>query len=234
MRENQNTIVPSNYNDYIYKLTYQFLAPLVPYIPRKITPNQITIAGFFCALIGTGLLYFISTPIAYIDWVIFNLLWFFLDALDGMHARSSNQGSEYGAFLDHTLDNIYFIFMLTVFAAKFDLLHLLYLYIIILRVTASAVVFIVQAHTKKVYLSRVSGGFETLLFSIAMILSYCYPTMNPAMLTTDPFLLKWIFLLDLQKGFFLKCALFPYFIGIPITFFLQFRFVKKELMQSPR
>src|SRR3990167_6289289 len=163
--QNKNVIIPSDYNDYIYRLTYYLLTPVAPHIPKRISPNQITVLGFLSALMGTALLFFVKTPMAYIYWVIFNLIWFLLDALDGMHARLSNQSSEYGAFLDHALDNIYFIFMLTVFAAKFDLLHMLYIYIIILRVTASVMVFTVQYHTKRLYLSRISGGFETLLFS---------------------------------------------------------------------
>lgn len=227
--QNKNGVIPSDYNDYIYRLTYYLLTPLAPHIPKRISPNQITVLAFLSALTGTALLYFIKTPMAYIYWVIFNLIWFLLDALDGMHARLSNQSSEYGAFLDHALDNIYFIFMLTVFAAKFDLLHMLYIYIIILRVTAAVMVFTVQCHTKRLYLSRFSGGLEFLLFSTAMILSYYYPHMNPALLTTNSFLLKCIDALSLQQGLFMKCALLVYFIGVPVNMILQFQFVKKVL-----
>jgi len=171
-------IVPSGYHDYLYRLTYYLLSGIAPYIPARITPNQITLLSFLFAMTGTALLFLVHTPLAYLYWVTFNFAWFLLDALDGMHARLTNQASEYGAFLDHALDNIYFIFMLTVFAAKFDLMHLLYVYIIILRVTAATIVFIVQCHTKKLYLSRFSGGLEFLLLSSAMILSYAYPNIN--------------------------------------------------------
>lgn len=229
--ENKISVVPPDYNDYIYRFMYYILSPIAPLIPKRISPNQITIMAFFSAMIGTGLLYFIHTPIAYIYWVIFNFIWFVLDALDGMHARLTQQSSEFGAFLDHGLDNIYFLFMLTVFAAKFDLFHLLYIYIIILRVTAALMVFTVQAHTKRFYLSRFSGGLEFLLLSSVMILSYCYPTINPAQHTTNLFLLHCINILSLQQGIFMKCALFFYFIGVPVNIILQFRFVKKVLMQ---
>jgi phosphatidylglycerophosphate synthase len=229
--ENKPIVIPSDYNDYIYKITYRLLTPLAPYIPKRISPNQITIAGFISAMIGTTLLYFVSSPMAYIYWIIFNLLWFMLDALDGMHARLTKQSSEMGAFLDHALDNIYFLFMLTIFAVKFDLLHVLYFYIVILRVTASLMVFVVQCHTNKIYLTRISGGFETLLFSAAMMLTYYYPHINPALLTDNAFLKASIDALSLQHGIFMKCALLPYFIGVPITIVLQFRFVKKELTQ---
>jgi len=224
-----NVVIPEDYHDYLYRLTYYLLTPVVPYIPRCISPNQITILAFFSALAGTALLYFIKTPVAYLYWVVFNLIWFLLDALDGMHARLTQQSSEYGAFLDHALDNIYFLFMLTAFVAKFDLAHLLYIYIIILRVTAAVMVFMVQCHTKRLYLTQFSGGLEFLLFSIAMILSYCYPHINPALLTQNTVLLKCINILNLQQGLFMKCALLFYFIGVPLTMILQFRFVKKVL-----
>lgn len=228
---NKNIVVPPDYNDYIYRFMYYILSPVAPFIPKRISPNQITIMGFFSAMIGTGLLYFIHTPIAYIYWIIFNFIWLVLDSLDGMHARLTQQSSEFGAFLDHGLDNIYFLFMLTVFAAKFDLFQLLYIYIIILRVTAALMVFAVQTHTKRLYLSRFSGGLEFLLFTIVMILSYCYPHINPALFTTNPFLLRCINTLSLQQGVFMKCALFVYFIGVPVNIILQFRFVKKVLAQ---
>ncbi|OGT39915.1 MAG: hypothetical protein A3E81_02010 [Gammaproteobacteria bacterium RIFCSPHIGHO2_12_FULL_36_30] len=229
--ETKNNVVPPDYNDYIYRFMYFVLSPIAPLIPKSITPNQITVLGFFSAMTGTVLLYFIQTPIAYIYWIIFNFIWFVLDALDGMHARLTQQSSEFGAFLDHSLDNIYFIFMLTVFAAKFDLFHLLYIYIIILRVTAALMVFAVQAHTRRFYLSRFSGGLEFLLLSTVMILSYCYPNINPALLTTNLFLLHCINILNLQQGMFMKCALFFYFIGVPVNMILQFQFAKKVLTQ---
>ena len=145
-----------------------------------------------------------------------------------MHARLSGQSSEYGAFLDHALDNIYFIFMFTAFAYRFDLLHLFYFYIVVLRITAAVMVFTVQCHTKRLYLTRFSGGFEFLMFSMVMILSYFYPHFNLAEHTTNPLFLSWIHALNLEQGVFMKLILFVYFIGVPITMVTQFRFVKQQ------
>lgn len=229
MMKNKNILIPPDYRDYIYRATYYLLAPVAPYIPKKIKPNHITILGFLSAMLGTVLLFLIQAPIAYLYWVLFNFIWFLLDALDGMHARLTNQSSEFGAFLDHALDNIYFIFMFTVFAVKFDLLHVLYMYIIILRVTAAVMVFAVQCHTKRLYLSRFSGGLEFLLFSSAMILSYYYPHINVAQAVHNTTLQSWLSVLHLTQGTFMKCALLVYFIGVPINFILQFRFVRRAL-----
>src|SRR3990167_3009844 len=117
--------------------------------------------------------------------------------------------------------------MFTVFVYKFDLLHIFYVYTVFLRITAALMVFTVQAHTKRFYLSRFTGGLEFLLLSAAMILSYCYPHFNLASHTTNGFILSCINVLSLQQGIFMKLALCIYFIAIPINIFLQFQFVQK-------
>ncbi len=224
-----NKLISSDYKDLVYRLTYFLLGKCAPLIPSSIRPNQITFAGFIAALIGTFLLYKIQTPAAYLYWLVFNFLWYLLDALDGIHARRTQQSSEFGAFLDHALDNIYFVFMLTVFVIKFDLAHTIYIYILLLRVTAATLVFLVQCHTKRLYLSRCSGGTELLLFSLVMVGSYYFPHFNLAHYTANPLWLYGIDLLSLEKGLFMKLALWVYAIGVPVTIVLQFRFVKKEL-----
>lgn len=229
MTASKNQIIPSDYHDYIYRFTYFLLSFVAPSIPKSITPNQITVLAFVFAMIGNACLLFMHTPSAYLFWVLFNFIWFLLDALDGMHARLSGQSSEFGAFLDHAMDNIYFLFMLTVFAAKFDLTHLLYVYIIILRVTAAVMVFTVQCHTGRLYLSKFSGGLEFILFSTAMILSYCFPETNPMHWTANAFLQHVINLLDLQNGTFMKCALLFYFVGAPLAIVQQFLFVRSQI-----
>lgn len=219
---------PDDYKDYVYRFTYFCLTGLAKRIPQKITPNQITLVSFFCAMFGTFLLVAVKSPMAYLYWVIFNFAWYILDALDGMHARLSGQGSEFGGFLDHALDDIYFLFMLTAFAYKFDLLHLFYVYILLLRVTCALSVFLVQAHTGRMYLSRFSGGVELILLTIAMILSYCYPHFDLTAHVTSHFWLSVASFLSLQKGVFIKIAFLPYLIGVPITIAQHFVFVKKH------
>lgn len=220
--QNEVDVIPHDYHDYIYRFIYFLLKPLAPHIPKSVTPNQITVLGFVFAMMGNAALFFIHTNAAYLYWTLFNFLWFLTDALDGMHARLSNQSSEFGAFLDHALDNIYFLFMLTAFVARFDLMHLLYIYIVILRLTAAVTVFTVQCHTGRLYLSRFSGGLETVLFSTAMILSYYYPNAS----VTIPILS----FLHLSSGVFMKCALLVYFIGVPLSVVQQFRFVQTILL----
>ncbi|OGT41333.1 MAG: hypothetical protein A3F13_01340 [Gammaproteobacteria bacterium RIFCSPHIGHO2_12_FULL_40_19] len=226
----KKVIVPADYNDYVYRFTYYVLSRVAPYIPKGITPNQITLFAFLCAMTANIFLLLIQTPAAYLYWLLFNFMWFIFDALDGMHARLTQQSSEFGAFLDHALDNIYFLFMLTAFVIKFDLTHVLYIYIIILRITAAVMVFTVQCHTKRLYLGKFTGGLEFLLFSSAMLLSYYYSHLNLQFVTKNPLLLECINALNLQQGVFMKLALLVYFVGVPINMVLQFRFVRKVLL----
>lgn len=214
--------------DIIYHYTYVLLIKLAPYIPRRITPNQLTIAGSISSLIACALLYFIQSPVCYLYWMLFNFGWFILDALDGIHARYTGQTSEYGAFLDHFLDNFYFIFMFTVFTIKFDLAYPIYVCAIIVRITAALSVFVVQFHTRKLYLSRFSGGLELILLNTAMLLSYFFPDFNPSLHTNNTFLLHIINALYLQQGVFMKLTLLVYLIGVPVNFLMQVRFVKKH------
>ena len=225
----KKVIIPDGYKDVIYRATYYLLGKIAHFVPRSIHPNQITIVAFLCALIGTALLYFIKTPVAYLYWTLFNFIWYILDALDGIHARLTEQTSEYGAFLDHALDNIYFIFMFAIFAAKFDLLHVFYIYVICLRITAALMVFVVQYHTKKYYLGSFTGGGEFLLFSLAMIFSYFFPHFNVAAYTTNVFLLNIIHFFNLQTGIFMKLTFFIYAVGVPFAMVSMFQFAKREL-----
>lgn len=222
-------IIPDDYQDYVYRLTYWLLGKVAHLVPKAISPNQITVFAFLSAMLGTYLLYAIKTPAAYLYWALFNLIWYLLDALDGIHARLTGQTSEFGGFLDHALDNIYFLFMLTVFAIKFDLLQSLYVYILLLRVTTSLMVFTVQYHTKHLFLDKFSGGVEFILFNAVMILSFFYPHFNPILYTHNPILIHWIKLLNLESGMFMKLTLLVYFIGSPIYIIKQFFFVKNNL-----
>jgi CDP-diacylglycerol--glycerol-3-phosphate 3-phosphatidyltransferase len=69
---------------------------------RSIEPDQITWAGFWMALLASGVL-LLGHPAA--AGVIF-LLGCALDMLDGALARQQNKATPYGAFLDSTLDRL--------------------------------------------------------------------------------------------------------------------------------
>lgn len=220
------------YNDIIYRYTYYALQGIAPRIPKSIRPNQITWAAFFCSMLSCVFLYFIHTPVAYLYWILFNTLWYIFDALDGMHARISKQSSEFGGFLDHFLDNVFFTVMFTVFTVKFDLLHPLYIFIMLCRFTLCTVVFLVQNHTGKMFLSRFSGGGELLFLTTVMILSYLYPHFNLLTHIHNPQLLQVASWLSLDSGVFMKVVLLFYLVGFVPQYWLQYRFAQKELTSN--
>ncbi len=218
-------IMPSDYEDIIYRWTYLALKGVARYIPSSIHPNKISFAAFLSAMTACAFMYFDSSPTGCLYWVIFNLMWYVLDTLDGLHARLSGQTSEFGGFLDHFLDNVFFVFMFTVFTMRFDLLHPLYIFIILMRFTASTVVFLVQHHTRTMYLTKFSGGGEMLLMTAAVLLSYFYPAFD---------LTQYISVsgLYLEQGVFMKLTLLIYMVGIPINMALMYRFAFRQCKAS--
>lgn len=217
------------YNDIVYRYTYYALQGIAPKIPRSIHPNQISFFAFLCSLASCACLYFISTPAAYLYWVLFNTLWYIFDALDGMHARISQQTSEFGGFLDHFFDVIFFMFMFTIFVIKFNLLHTFYIFIILMRFTVCTIVFLVQNHTGKMYLSKFSGGLELLLMTAVMVFSYCFPHLNLVAMTSNPVLHKILLWLSLDSGVFMKLVLLFYFVGVIPAIIQQYLFAKRHL-----
>ncbi len=227
----EGSVMPDDYKDYVYRLTYFLLGKVAHFIPRSVKPNTITVMAFFSSIIACILLFVVPGPEAFILWTVFNFIWYILDALDGIHARLTHQTSEYGAYLDHFFDTAYFIFMLTAFAVRFDLTHTIYLFILFLRCTAATNVFLVQVHTGKLLLGRFSGGLELVLFSAAMILSYYFPHLNLVEHTQNSHALYWINTLDLTNNVFMKITLLFYLFGVPMTFWQQNQFVRRHAKQ---
>lgn len=226
------TLLPNDYKDIFYRITYPLLGKLAPLIPTWIKPNHITYTAFFSSVLACLLLYVVRSPVAYLYWIFFNLIWYVLDALDGIHARRTQQTSEYGGFLDHVLDNIYFIIMFSVFIIKFHLLYPIYLTIIILRITAASIVFISQIHTGKLYVPRFSHGIELILMTTAMFLSYLYPHLNLVAISHNTFLAEISSVFNLSSGVFMKIVLLFYGIALPIGIFFIIQFVRQELVAN--
>ncbi|WP_041354559.1 CDP-alcohol phosphatidyltransferase family protein [Nitrosococcus halophilus] len=95
MVENLRTIVQQHLR--------QIIAPVVGLLARsRLSPNQISIAGFVLALIAMGIL-MAGYPVA--AGILF-LLGSSFDILDGALARLEKKITPFGAFLDSTLDRI--------------------------------------------------------------------------------------------------------------------------------
>ena len=107
-----------NYRDFLQKLIYQIINPLIKGMIRiHITPNIITFVGLVLNLVATGLFIYaaIYEPknlglIGYGGGVI--LFAGLFDMMDGRLARMGNMQSSFGALWDSTLDRYSELFTL--------------------------------------------------------------------------------------------------------------------------
>jgi len=79
--------------------------------PSRITPNQVTAAGFFIGLAAAGS-FSLGRPEFFVLGGILAQASSLVDCADGMLARVRNQTSAYGAFLDLILDRINEFFLI--------------------------------------------------------------------------------------------------------------------------
>ncbi len=88
-------------------------------IESRLTPNAISLTGFALNLAAAGLVlgrYFFLAGIAFIVGSI-------MDTLDGRYSRMSGKGTQFGAFLDSTLDRLEEGIVLTMVGAYFASRH---------------------------------------------------------------------------------------------------------------
>ncbi|MFW6041050.1 MAG: CDP-alcohol phosphatidyltransferase family protein [Thermoplasmatota archaeon] len=78
---------------------------------KGISPNALSFISFFSA-VTAGLLFYLSDPFFVLTAVLFVFLSSFFDAMDGRVAKLTNQTSDKGDFLDHTLDRYADVFIL--------------------------------------------------------------------------------------------------------------------------
>ena len=84
-------------------------------IQSRLTPNAISLTGFFLCLVSAGLIlkgWWIAGGIAFIVGSV-------CDTLDGRYSRMSGKASPFGAFLDSTLDRVEEGVVLAAVAANF-------------------------------------------------------------------------------------------------------------------
>jgi phosphatidylglycerophosphate synthase len=83
-------------------IAFVFIKAIYPF---PITPNQVTIAGLFAALIG-GIFMVTGTPTGFLVGGLFYLTAVVLDCADGMLARLKGNGTKTGRILDGVFDYI--------------------------------------------------------------------------------------------------------------------------------
>lgn len=114
----QNLNNDMNYRDYLQKVIYNIINPLIKGLIRAhITPNMITTLGFIGNIIAAGFFVYAGVyapnDLSVIGWgggiILFSGLF---DMIDGRLARMGNMSSTFGALWDSTLDRYSELFTL--------------------------------------------------------------------------------------------------------------------------
>lgn len=89
------------------KYIYRPLAALIlrPIYSTKITPNQLTVFSFFCGICA-ALCFLLGKYIFLAAGAILIQVSYVFDCADGMLARAKEMSSDYGSFLDLTVDRV--------------------------------------------------------------------------------------------------------------------------------
>jgi CDP-diacylglycerol---glycerol-3-phosphate 3-phosphatidyltransferase len=88
-------------------------------IESRLTPNTISLTGFVLNLAAAGLLVGRLFFLAGVAFIVGSIM----DTLDGRYSRMSGKGTQFGAFLDSTLDRLEEGIVLTAVAAYFASRH---------------------------------------------------------------------------------------------------------------
>ncbi|MGH2866367.1 MAG: CDP-alcohol phosphatidyltransferase family protein [Solirubrobacteraceae bacterium] len=88
-------------------------------IESRLTPNAISLTGFILNLTAAGLLVGRLFFLAGVAFIVGSIM----DTLDGRYSRMSGKGTQFGAFLDSTLDRLEEGIVLTAVAAYFASRH---------------------------------------------------------------------------------------------------------------
>lgn len=104
--------------EYLYRVLIIQKFILIPLATKtKITPNQITIAGFFVVLLSFLSIYFQYHALAGFLYITYNLL----DHIDGMLARYKKMFSKLGHQLDTFVDELAFNFVFVMIYFSYDI-----------------------------------------------------------------------------------------------------------------
>jgi phosphatidylglycerophosphate synthase len=109
-------------------------------VPRSVTPNQLTLAGFFCSVLAAAILLGWRSNEA--CFVAGGLLFLYetFDALDGMHARNTGQGSLFGAYLDAAVDAAQAAFFLFALLVRYELYAPIYIFALGFRMVLACLI----------------------------------------------------------------------------------------------
>ena len=164
-----------NNNDVVDAILYPYYEKLVRFIPRPITPNQLTLIGFFSALAACVCLLVIPYREKLLLAAVLLYFWSFFDAMDGILARSKGDGTGFGSFLDHTVDAIAVLILFATILYAFQLNQIAFILAYGLRMLVSVTTYVLSSHVDYLYLSRIGPTSEQFLCILLFVVTYFYP-----------------------------------------------------------
>jgi cytidyltransferase-like protein len=164
----------NNLKKWVYKVSsdewlYPYLDPfynsLVNLIPSYITPNILTLAGFFSSLLSY---YFSPNPLLF---ALFLFLYMVLDTLDGKQARKTLSSSPLGELFDHFCDSISNVLLTSALLHIFHIdnysIHLSFILINNLLFQNEHLKAFLN-HNKNIHFSRHFGPTQIIFYTLAI------------------------------------------------------------------
>jgi phosphatidylglycerophosphate synthase len=178
-RQQKNDIAKWNYsvqdNSITTKWFTSFWDCLVVLIPSVIAPNLLSLGGLLCILYAFHLTYFyIAIYPTLVTIAVFILIFMYinLDAIDGKHARRTNNASPLGELFDHSCDSIGVVFLTLTFCYIYDIRSLLTQWYLVQSVQLIFLESHIKAYKERIVkFGKYTGPVEILMVYLVMILA---------------------------------------------------------------
>jgi phosphatidylglycerophosphate synthase len=217
--ENKSLVHQGNL-DIVDKFSYPVIFKLVRHLPKSLTPNQITTVGFGFCLLGAVTLGYGNSSSSFVCAGIFLFLHWLCDAMDGLHARNTQQTSQFGAFLDHFYDMGAALAICFALLIRFQVMTPLFVFIVMMRIAVQGGVYLVHGFTQVFDLPRIGPSVESWIIVIALIYSgLVSPVLSFPML-------------GFERISIIHLVLLPYLFLLPVTVWNLFKSTKKTLIYS--
>jgi phosphatidylglycerophosphate synthase len=220
-------------HDIVDRLTYPWLEKLARQIPRKVTPNSITVTGFSMMLVACFALMAIRSPSGLLVFVVFSLLSNVLDGLDGIHARATGQTSKFGDFLDHFFDQLSALLVSFGLLVRFELFTPLFVGIVMSLMTINTLAFVYKSTAGYLHIGPLGPTTSLVLLCVAFVLIVA---LNDPVLFTfhpeDPDLAQALDALGVRTVNIGKLTLLVSLPSLPGSFYMFYGLAKKHVRET--
>lgn len=157
------------------KIFTPFWNYVASYVPDTVAPNILSLAGLLCILYAYNISCLSISPLIYILIAFLTFSYMTLDAIDGKHARRTNNASPLGEIFDHMCDAIGLTFIILTFCNVSNITNSMSQWHIVQLCQLIFMSYHIYAFkTKKIIFSSIAGPGEPLIVYIIylIILSY--------------------------------------------------------------